>query len=296
MILGYLLVLLGCAVITFGVVYFGQRAFPQAPNVVEDLIYRTLPQTQCAQCGYPGCRPYAAAVAKGEAINRCPPGGEPLIQALSDLLNRPISPLASDLKVVTAPLIARIREADCIGCTLCIKACPVDAIIGSQNLMHTVIEAECTGCELCIAPCPVDCIDLIEVPSASAYATRPESKEACIFCGDCVAACPKALAPQHLFLAFDQGERSAQLGLSDCIECTLCDQVCPSELPLTETFKRMKANQQRLQQTTAVAEATEQRFLKRESRIQALAATVVVRPKPKDALALIAQLKGAAES
>ena len=93
-----------------------------------------------------------------------------------------------------------------------------------------------------------------------------------------------------------KAERSAQLGLSDCIECTLCDQVCPSELPLTETFKRMKANQQRLQQTTAVAEATEQRFLKRESRIQALAATVVVRPKPKDALALIAQLKGGAES
>ncbi|MDO7572981.1 MAG: RnfABCDGE type electron transport complex subunit B, partial [Pseudomonadales bacterium] len=212
MILGYLMVLLGCALLTFGVVYFGQRAFPQTPNVVEDLIYRTLPQTQCAQCGYPGCRPYAAAVAKGEAINRCPPGGEALIQTLADLLNRPASPLASELKAVPVPLIARIQESNCIGCMLCIKACPVDAIIGSQNLMHTVIESECTGCELCLPPCPVDCIDLIEADSPCDLTLRPESEEACIFCSDCVTACPKSLTPQHLFLAFDHPERSAELG------------------------------------------------------------------------------------
>ena len=297
MMLGYLLILLGCALLTFGVVYFGQRAFPQTPNVVEDLIYRTLPQTQCAQCGYPGCRPYAAAVAKGEAINRCPPGGEALIQTLASLLNRPASPLASELKAVPVPLIARIQESNCIGCMLCIKACPVDAIIGSQNLMHSVIESECTGCELCLPPCPVDCIDLIEADSPQAVTSmRPKSDEACIFCSACVTACPKSLTPQHLFLAFDQPERSEKLGLSDCIECTLCDQVCPSELPLTESFRRMKDNQRLITQAAETAEATEQRFLRRETRIQTAAATLKMRPKPKDALALIAQIKDSSGS
>ena len=157
--------------------------------------------------------------------------------------------------------------------------------------MHTVIESECTGCELCLPPCPVDCIDLIETDSPCDLTLRPESEEACIFCSDCVTACPKSLTPQHLFLAFDQPERSAELGLSECIECTLCDQICPSELPLTESFKRMKANQRIIAQAAQTAEATEQRFLRRETRIQTAAATLKMRPKPKDALALIAQIK-----
>jgi len=120
-----------------------------------------LPQTQCGQCGYPGCRPYAEAIARGEAdINQCPPGGEATVVALADLLGREAKPLAAEPK---PPRVAVIDEARCIGCTLCIQACPVDAILGAAKQMHTVIESECTGCELCVAPCPVDCIDMVPV-------------------------------------------------------------------------------------------------------------------------------------
>ena len=129
-----------------------------------DKIDQLLPQTQCAQCGYPGCRPYAAAIADESAdINQCPPGGESTVASLAALLNRDVIPLNPDFGIETPPVIAIIREHECIGCTLCIKACPVDAIVGAAKLMHTVIEDHCTGCELCIPPCPVDCIDLIPV-------------------------------------------------------------------------------------------------------------------------------------
>ncbi len=116
-----------------------------------------LPQTQCAQCGYPGCRPFAAAVVEGIAtINLCPPGGEETVQRLADLLGRDAIPLAESVM----PAIAVIDESLCIGCTHCRNACPVDAIVGAHQLMHTVIKSECTGCELCVAPCPVDCISM----------------------------------------------------------------------------------------------------------------------------------------
>src|SRR5262245_61826495 len=110
-----------------------------------DEIDALLPQTQCRQCGYPGCRPYAQAIAKGRAgINQCPPGGEDTIQALAALLGRPVVPLAPEFGVVKPPMVAVIDEAVCIGCTLCIQACPVDAIAGAARLMHTVIAGECT--------------------------------------------------------------------------------------------------------------------------------------------------------
>nr|WP_278958177.1 RnfABCDGE type electron transport complex subunit B [Pseudomonas alcaligenes] len=133
-----------------------------------------LPQTQCGKCGHPGCKPYAEGIANGEAINKCPPGGDATIHALAQLLDVPELPL--ELPAVP-PQIALIREAECIGCTKCIQACPVDAIVGAAKLMHTVISAECTGCELCVAPCPVDCIDILPLADAEALAQRQRADQ-----------------------------------------------------------------------------------------------------------------------
>ena len=124
-----------------------------------------LPQTQCGRCGYPGCRPYAEALARDEVdLNRCPPGGRATIEALAALLDRPARPLDPACGEAGPPTLAVIDESACIGCTRCIQACPVDAIVGAPRLMHTVIGAECTGCERCLPPCPVDCIDLVPDP------------------------------------------------------------------------------------------------------------------------------------
>jgi electron transport complex protein RnfB len=138
---------------------YAWRSLPADSGELVDEVDRLLPQTQCAQCGYPGCRPYAQAIVDGTAdINLCPPGGDDTVRRLASLLGREPLPLAE------APpegrVVAVIDEAVCIGCTHCLSACPVDAIVGAHQLMHTVIESECTGCELCIAPCPVDCIRL----------------------------------------------------------------------------------------------------------------------------------------
>ncbi|HXN15714.1 MAG TPA: electron transport complex subunit RsxB [Usitatibacter sp.] len=131
-----------------------------------DEIDALLPQTQCTQCGYAGCRPYARAIAENRAdINQCPPGGEAAIGALARLLGREPKPLNPAHGEYRAPQLALIDEAVCIGCTKCIQACPVDAIVGASKLMHTVIASWCTGCELCIPPCPVDCIALIAAPA-----------------------------------------------------------------------------------------------------------------------------------
>jgi electron transport complex protein RnfB len=125
-----------------------------------------LPQTQCTQCGYDGCRPYAHAVADGTAdIDQCPPGGDEGVARLAALLGRAAKPLNPAHGAYRAPQVAVIDEAICIGCTKCIQACPVDAIVGASKLMHTVIASWCTGCELCIPPCPVDCIALAPVPA-----------------------------------------------------------------------------------------------------------------------------------
>lgn len=129
---------------------------------VTESVDKLLPQTQCGQCEFAGCRPYAEAIAKGEAdINRCAPGGEQTMLAIADLLDIEPQAVDPDHDKSKLPMLALIDEATCIGCTKCIIVCPVDAILGTNKKMHTVIAAECTGCELCIPACPVDCIDLV---------------------------------------------------------------------------------------------------------------------------------------
>lgn len=128
-----------------------------------DKINQLLPQTQCGQCGFEGCRPYARAISQGEPINQCPPGGSSTLIKLAELVNDDVVPLNPAHGAFEKIKVAVIREDECIGCTKCIKACPVDAILGGPKLMHTVIGAECTGCDLCVEPCPVDCIDMVEV-------------------------------------------------------------------------------------------------------------------------------------
>ncbi|HEX4880329.1 MAG TPA: RnfABCDGE type electron transport complex subunit B [Limnobacter sp.] len=132
-----------------------------------------LPQTQCRQCGFEGCLPYAQAMASDTAdLNRCPPGGTPTISALAKLLGKPEKPLDHTCGITIERHIASINPEHCIGCTLCIKACPVDAIVGSSKRRHAVIAALCTGCELCIPPCPVDCIDMVFMPEHGAWNTE----------------------------------------------------------------------------------------------------------------------------
>jgi electron transport complex protein RnfB len=152
------------AILTYSRQYFALNS-----DTVVDKIEALLPQIQCAQCGFPGCKPYAQAIAEGRAeINLCPPGGEETIIQLAHLLNTEIKSLAPQLVTMEAQK-AFIIEEDCIGCGKCIPPCPVDAIIGAPKFMHTIIENECTGCELCIAPCPMNCIVMIPV------------KDSCIF-------------------------------------------------------------------------------------------------------------------
>jgi len=151
--------------IVFGLLLgFAAVRFKVEGDPLVDQIDAILPQTQCGQCSYPGCRPYAEAIANdGAEINRCPPGGETTIIALADLLGREPIPLDEEVGEEKPKTVAIIREDTCIGCTLCIQACPVDAILGAAKQMHSVIESECTGCELCLEPCPVDCIDMVPV-------------------------------------------------------------------------------------------------------------------------------------
>jgi electron transport complex protein RnfB len=133
-------------------------------NPLAEKIDAILPQTQCGQCGYPGCKPYAAAIAAGDAdINQCPPGGEDGVKKLAELLGLEGKPLDAAHGVPKPKSVAVIDEPTCIGCTLCIQACPVDAIVGAAKQMHTIIASECTGCELCLPPCPVDCIAMLPV-------------------------------------------------------------------------------------------------------------------------------------
>ena len=159
-----ILALAGLA-IAFGLLLgYASVRFKVESDPVVDKIDDLLPQSQCGQCGYPGCRPYAEAIARGEAeINLCNPGGEATMRAMADLLGRDPVPVEEGEDGPKPKMVAVIDENICIGCTLCAQACPVDAILGAAKHMHTVIESECTGCELCVEPCPVDCIDMVPV-------------------------------------------------------------------------------------------------------------------------------------
>lgn len=159
------LIALGGLSLLFGAILgFAAVRFKVEGDPIVEQIDALLPQTQCGQCGHPGCKPYAQGIANGEAINKCPPGGQATINAIADLLDVEAPTLdAEHGEELEVPRVAYIREDECIGCTKCIQACPMDAILGAAKQMHTVIADECTGCDLCVDPCPVDCIDMIPV-------------------------------------------------------------------------------------------------------------------------------------
>ena len=269
-------------------------------DAVTEAIDALLPQSQCAQCGYPGCRPYAEAVAGGERLDRCPPGGRATVVALEDLLGRK----ADDAGMAEpADKVAWIVEKDCIGCALCIDACPVDAIAGAAKYLHAVIAQRCTGCELCVPACPVDCIDLVPrsvsqergtastasrsfrtqggeparattsvapTRSTSPTDTRSCSMEersalSCIACGWCETACPVDLKPQALHVAFETGAEDATV--FDCIECTACTRACPSGIDLLGEFRTLKERLGRARETAARADAARRNCEARSERL-----------------------------
>ncbi|MGS2718268.1 electron transport complex subunit RsxB [Eionea flava] len=163
-ILSALIALGGLALIFGGILGFAAVQFKIEGDPIVEQLDALLPQTQCGQCGHPGCRPYAEGIANGEAINKCPPGGQSTIDNIAELMGVEAPSLdAEHGEEAEVKTVAYIREDECIGCTKCIQACPVDAILGAAKQMHTVIVDECTGCDLCVEPCPVDCIDMLPV-------------------------------------------------------------------------------------------------------------------------------------
>jgi electron transport complex protein RnfB len=248
------IVLIGLVLGAASLLLLARRRFGEDDRTLVAAVEAALPQTQCGQCGHPGCRPYAEALVGGAPLDQCPPGGHRTQQALSELLGRPIgTPLDNP-----EPQRAVIDETRCIGCFLCVDACPVDAIVGSHRWMHTVIEDRCTGCELCLPPCPMDCIELLPAmttqaeviapdraglrfdgPGAAANADADEA-DPCIRCGRCREVCPEGLYPELLWWACRDGVPAAARARDDldaCIECGLCNQECPSRIDLVASFR-----------------------------------------------------------
>jgi electron transport complex protein RnfB len=250
------------------------RHFQTPGDAISDMVNAVLPQTQCGRCGFHGCRPYADALALEQAdVNRCPPGADTGIRALADLLGRPSKPLDHEI-ATTRPTVVVIDEQRCIGCTLCIQACPVDAIIGASKLMHTVIESGCTGCNRCLPPCPVDCIEIVSRPeyarpvSANGPDVTP-AQSPCIRCGGCARACPEMLAPQELYrlVANQRVELAGEAGLGACTECGECNAACPSQIPLVEWLRHGKAELDNARLERAATVRAGHRFEAREARL-----------------------------
>lgn len=232
-----------------GLLGFASSRFRAEGSRIAERIDALLPQTQCGQCGYPGCRPYAEAIAAGDAINKCPPGGAAGIGALASLLGVEPLPLNAEHGEESAPCVAFILEDECIGCAKCIQACPVDAIVGAAKQMHTVIAAECTGCDLCVAPCPVDCIEMrpVERPAGSLAPQRRER--------------PAAPAGARLIASDRRAEPGSGRGAvknvnpsplahprfaepaaaSACIRCGFCAEACPAELLPQQLYRFARA-------------------------------------------------------
>ena len=259
---------------------------PASNDGLIDAIDALLPQTQCGQCGHPGCHPYAEALAKGAAMDLCPPGGQETFAALKALLGRDDGAAPAEPQ----PAIARIREAECIGCALCLAPCPVDAIIGAPGFMHTVIEDHCTGCELCLPACPVDCIELVAVPAPAARGQDSldsdvwnSSQAPCIGCNRCEPVCPESLAPQHLLrlIREEQLNGAAKTGLGRCIECRLCDRACPSGIPLAHLFRTAKEERRTRADRQARAAAAKVRFDARSARLAATEADAEARRRQR---------------
>ena len=256
--------------------YVLQQRYPVHLDALVNSVDALLPQTQCAQCGYPGCRPYAhAMVTQGVALDLCPPGGSEVHTALVTLLHT--SNPTNTAPIEAAPLLAFVHENQCIGCGLCLAPCPVDAIIGAKGYLHTVTR-DCTGCELCVPPCPVDCIEMIAVTKPSHIPERltnpvPPANHDCISCALCEPVCPVDLPVQNLWQLTERNQlnQANAMGMLDCIECGLCNRSCPSQIALAQEFGLAKKTIRQMQQQQVQRDRRKQSFAAHTKRTNARA-------------------------